>query len=40
VCQDPGWNNDVIDWCAKEAKEPQDYWGGFIIDKMKIQVSN
>ncbi|CAB3995373.1 Hypothetical predicted protein [Paramuricea clavata] len=18
VCQDPGWNNDVIDWCAKD----------------------
>ena len=44
VCQEPGWNKDVIEWCAKEAKQqgfkPHDYWGGFIIDEMKIQVTN
>ena len=44
VSQEPGWNEDVIEWCAKEAKrqdfKPHDYWGGFIIDEMKLQVSN
>ena len=43
VCQEPGWNWDVIEWCAKEAKrqgfKPHDYWGGFIIDEMKLQVN-
>ena len=44
VCQKPGWNEDVIEWCAKEAKrqdfKPHDYWDGFIIDEMKLQVNN
>ena len=33
----------VLRWCADEAKKaglkPQDYWGGFVIDEMKIQAS-
>ena len=44
VRQEPGWNEDVIEWCAKETKrqsfKPHDYWGGFIIDEMKLQVNN
>lgn len=39
----PGWNDEVLGWCLQEACErklkKQDYWGGFVIDKMKIQVS-
>ena len=42
IPQQSGWNNDVIDWCRKEAErlklKPEDYWGGLIFDEMKIQV--
>lgn len=42
VNQEPGWNHKMISWCQKEAKQhdlkPEDYWGGLILDEMKIQV--
>ena len=42
VEQSPGWQDPILRWCADEAKKqgfkPQDYWGGFVIDEMKIQV--
>ena len=42
VSQQPGWNVEAIDWCRKEAErnnlKPADYWGGLVIDEMKIQV--
>ena len=32
----------MISWCQKEAKRrnlrPEEYWGGLIMDEMKIQV--
>lgn len=32
----------MISWCQKEAKhqklKPEEYWGGLILDEMKIQV--
>ncbi|CAB4015801.1 Hypothetical predicted protein, partial [Paramuricea clavata] len=41
VTQEPGWNKEVIKWCRREAERWQfksaDYWGGFILDEMKIQ---
>ena len=41
--EQPGWNDCVLKWCAQEAKErnlqEQDYWGGLVIDEMKIQVN-
>ncbi|KXJ22079.1 hypothetical protein AC249_AIPGENE3500 [Exaiptasia diaphana] len=41
VKESPGWNDEVLRWCAKAAHEahlkPCDYYGGFVIDEMKIQ---
>ncbi|XP_028418403.1 uncharacterized protein LOC114543743 [Dendronephthya gigantea] len=41
VNQDEGWNDEMISWCKKEAErqnlKPADYWGGLIMDEMKIQ---
>lgn len=38
----PGWNPDIINWCRKEAErrklKEKDYWGGFVIDEMNVQV--
>jgi len=38
----PGWNAEVINWCRKEAErrnlKEEDYWGGFLLDEMTIQV--
>ena len=43
VEQQPGWNDQIIAWCQKEALRqnlaPSSYWGGLIFDEMKIQVS-
>ena len=43
VEQSPGWQNPIFRWCADEAAKvcpnEQDYWGGFVIDEMKIQLS-
>lgn len=43
VEQTPGWKDSVLRWCAEEAKKrclnEKDYYGGFVIDEMKIQVS-
>lgn len=40
--QAPGWHNEIISWCKREAErqnlKDHDYWGGFVIDEMKIQV--
>lgn len=40
--ENPGWNDEVLQWCLETAQEKnlrkEDYWGGFVIDKMKIQV--
>lgn len=40
--QQPGWNSDAIQWCKHEAEQrnlkEHEYWGGFVIDEMKIQV--
>jgi hypothetical protein len=37
-----GWDNKMIQWCLKEATEKglreSDFWGGFALDEMKIQV--
>ena len=37
-----GWNDQIISWCQKEAKRqnlrPEEYWGGLLLDEMKIQV--
>jgi hypothetical protein len=42
VSQEEGWNEEVISWCQKEAKQqnlgPEEYWGGLILDEMKIPV--
>ena len=42
VEQKPGWHDDVLEWCLKEAEKKNlqqpDYMGGFILDEMKIQV--
>lgn len=42
VYQESGWNEQVIEWCAKEASrqelKPHEYWGGLLIDEMKLQV--
>ncbi|KAK3738201.1 hypothetical protein QZH41_012782, partial [Actinostola sp. cb2023] len=39
--QTPGWNVKILRWCLQEAKDnnlkDQDYWGGFVLDEMKIQ---
>lgn len=43
VQQQNGWNTEILEWCLMEAKNrnlrAEDYWGGFVIDEMKIQVS-
>ena len=40
--ENPGWNDEVLQWCLETAQEKnlrkEDYWGGFVIDEMKIQV--
>ena len=42
VEEEPGWNEQVLKWCQEAAQEKglqkSDYWGGFVIDEMKIQV--
>ena len=42
VDEKPGWNDQVLKWCLEAALEnglkEGDYWGGFLIDEMKIQV--
>ena len=42
VEQRPGWDDEVLAWCCQQAKEKAlkapGYWGGFVIDEMKIQV--
>ncbi|XP_078384471.1 uncharacterized protein LOC144666905 [Oculina patagonica] len=42
VDEKPGWNDQVLRWCLEAAQErglkKEDYWGGFLIDEMKIQV--
>lgn len=42
VDEKPGWNDQVLKWCLEAALEKdlkkEDYWGGFLIDEMKIQV--
>ncbi|KAK3744013.1 hypothetical protein QZH41_004823 [Actinostola sp. cb2023] len=39
--QKPGWNRDMLHWCLREANakklKEQDFWGGFVLDEMKIQ---
>ena len=39
-----GWNDKIFKWCLDEAKSSQlkesDFWGGFAIDEMKIQVNS
>ena len=43
VEQKPGWDANLLKWCLQEAKKAnrkeQDYWGGFVLDEMKIQVT-
>lgn len=43
VEQKPGWNREILNWCVEEAKKnnlkDEDYWGGFVLDEMKIQVT-
>ena len=40
--QKPGWNEEMIDWCKREARrqnlKEDEHWGGLIVDEMKIQV--
>lgn len=42
IDESPGWNDEVLRWCMEAAQENdlrrEDYWGGFVIDEMKIQV--
>ena len=42
IDQKPGWNRETIAWCKQEAErqnlKDQDYWGGLVLDEMKIQV--
>jgi hypothetical protein len=42
VKQKPGWDWNMLLWCLDKAKknnlQEQDYWGGLILDEMKIQV--
>lgn len=44
IDQKPGWDRAVLDWCFQEAKnnhlKESDWWGGFVIDEMKIEVRN
>ena len=41
--ESPGWNEQVLGWCLEAARDKEvrkeNYWGGFVIDEMKIQVS-
>ena len=43
IDQKPGWDWEILLWCLKEAKnnnlKEQDFWGGLILDEMKIQVT-
>lgn len=38
----PGWHEETVNWCLEKAKEnnlkESDYWGGLVLDEMKIQV--
>lgn len=40
--QKPGWQREILEWCMESAKEKNikewDYWGGLVIDEMKVQV--
>ena len=42
IKEKPGWNDQVLRWCLETAQErglrTEDYWRGFLIDEMKIQV--
>lgn len=42
VNQKPGWHDEIISWCKREAErqnlKDHEYWGSFVIDEMKIQV--
>ena len=42
VQKQDGWNAEILEWCLMEAKarnlKEEDYWRGFVIDEMKIQV--
>jgi hypothetical protein len=42
VNQEAGWNQEVIKWFQSGVKrrqlKPADYWGGLVLDEMKIQV--
>lgn len=42
TAQKPGWDRSIVDWCYEEAKKKNlreaDFWGGFVIDEMKIEV--
>ena len=42
VSQEEGWNKEIISCCKNEAERqkqrPEDYWGGLVLDEMKIQV--
>ena len=41
--QKPGWNREIVEWCKQAAEDKNlkdcDYWGGFVIDEMKVEVS-
>ena len=41
--QKPGWNKEILQWCHDAAVEKNlkewDFWGGFVIDEMKIEVT-
>lgn len=41
--QKPGWNTEIVEWCKQAAEDKNlkdcDYWGGFVIDEMKVEVS-
>ena len=43
VEQKPGWNWEMLLWCLNEAKknnlQEQDFWGGLILNEIKIQVN-
>ena len=38
-----GRNGQILGWCLEAAREnklrEEDYWGGFVIDEMKILVN-
>ena len=37
-----GMLHDIFEWCKAEAErqqiKEQDYWGGLVLDEMKVQV--